>query len=107
MPTFKEYIEARCKQLKAAAVNDKDRRLAMIETEAMGIAHRELENAFLVASSFFPADKLTMSDVMHLQDMLAGLYPLALHELIERGEIERPREMPPAATPASVLKGGN
>jgi hypothetical protein len=100
---FKEYLESRRRSITGS---DKEKRLTLIELEAMGIAHRELENARTVASAFVPADKLSISDIMQVQDMLAGLYGLALHELVDRGEIEAPRRQPPEPTP-QPLKGGN
>jgi hypothetical protein len=102
--TFKEYIEDRRKKVTGT---DKERRLELIELEAMGIAHRELMNALEVSSALVPRESITMEDLLSVQGMLAGLYGFAMHELIERGEIERPPQRPlPEPTPAPA-RGGN
>lgn len=96
--TFKEFIETRRKLLTGDA---QERRLALIETEALEIAHRELANARTLARAFVSDDKISLDHLLQLQNLLAGLYSVAFHELVLRGEIERPVMTVPAGAPLS------
>lgn len=106
--SFKTFLQNYRKPL-TGSESESEKRLFLIENEAMAIAHRELENASLVALSFFPKEQLKMADLLHIQSMLAGLYPLALSELVQRGEIEIPVRTASATTPSGgpVDQGGN
>ena len=103
--SFKSMIENRRKNANQLPLAEK--RLTLIETEAMLIAHRELENARQVAEAFFPLRKLTMEDLLKLQSTLAGLYGLAYHELVAQGLLDRPVVTTPPELPPGATVGGN
>lgn len=87
--TFEQFIASRRKLYSSDA---KERRLGLIETEALEIAHRELKNARTLAQSlgYVNHEDVSLDNLLQLQSLLSSLYPIAYHELVDRGEIERP-----------------